>query len=109
MTDGKPRDVFGTDPVAALAQAWGTLDPMQRYVDDAPNGPTPLDELVTEYLAEHDPYPAGTRVRARSLDATVGWEPATVLDRPGRDEWTVEFEDGSTAWRDHTELRPYTN
>ncbi|MGC5168690.1 tudor domain-containing protein [Luteimicrobium sp. DT211] len=100
MTDNGP------DPVDALAQAWGALDPLQRYVDAAPDGPMPVDELVREYLDSHDPYPAGTRVSTRGLGAAAEWEPATILDRPGSDEWTVEFDDGATAWRDHTEIRP---
>ncbi len=95
---------IGPDPVPALAQTWAAVDPLQRYVDDAPDGPTPLDELVAEYLADHDPYPVGTRVWAERL--TGEWEPAEIVERIANDEWTVQFDDG-TAWRGHVELRPY--
>lgn len=97
---------IGPDPVPALAQAWAAVDPFQRYVDDAPDGPTPVDELETEYLRDHDPYPEGTRVWAERL--TWEWEPATIVERIGDDEWTVEFDDYGTAWRGHGELRPRT-
>ena len=29
-----------------------------------------------------------------------------MIERTAVDEWTVDFDDGEQAWRDHHELRP---
>lgn len=89
--------------VAVAARAWAAVDPLERWVNAAADGPTPLEETITEYLAGHDPFPADFGVEARWDEA---WEPAVVIERTGLDEWLVEFDDGGQAWRDHHELRP---
>ena len=88
--------------VAAAARAWAASDPWERWVNTA-EGRTPLEETIGEYLALHDPFPAGSGV---AVWQGGGWEVAFVIERTGLDEWLVEFGDGAQAWRDHHELRP---
>ena len=32
----------------------------------------------------------------------TGWDRATIIERTGLDEWTVEYDDGGQAWRTTT-------
>ncbi|MFE4195605.1 tudor domain-containing protein [Paenarthrobacter sp. NPDC056912] len=92
-----------------LALAWAERDPLESWMlaapDARPISQETLREVVSDYLSSHEPFPDGTRVEVRRGD-DEGWEPATIIDRPGTDEWTVEYDDGTQAWRDHSELRP---
>ncbi|MFF2300654.1 tudor domain-containing protein [Arthrobacter sp. NPDC058127] len=58
-----------------------------------------------EYLGSHNPFPDETAVEVLRGDGST-WEQAVIVERVGVDEWTVEYEDGEKAWRDHHELRP---
>ena len=75
--------------------------------DDArPISPAALRDIVSDYLAAHEPFPDGTRVDVHRPDVD-GWDAAVIIGRPGTDEWTVEYDDGAQAWADHSELRPH--
>lgn len=69
----------------------------------------PLDGCATatirEYLGSHDSFPDEIAVEVLRGDGST-WEQAVIVERVGVDEWTVEYEDGEQAWRDHHELRP---
>lgn len=92
--------------VAGLARSWASTDPMERWVNAAPEGErTQLDETIREYLGSHNPFPDESAVEVLRHDGS-NWEQAVVVERVGVDEWTVEYEDGEQAWRDHDELRP---
>ena len=94
--------------VAGRALRWARADPMEQWVNAAPEGgTTPLAETIGEYLGSHNPFPDGAHVEVVRRDGE-GWEPATVIERTAVDEWTVEFDDGEQVWRDHHELRPYS-
>lgn len=98
--------------VTGLALSWARTDPLEQRVNAAPRGrPTPLEESVTEYLGSHNPFADGSRVEVLGglhRDAPTAWVPATIVERTTVDEWTVEFDDGDRAWRDHHEPRPYS-
>lgn len=89
--------------MAAAARKWAAADPLERWVNAATDGHTPLEETIAEYLGCHDPFPAGSEVEVWHSE---GWEPAIIVERTDVDEWTVQFADGTQAWRDHHELRP---
>ncbi|MDO5878332.1 tudor domain-containing protein (plasmid) [Paenarthrobacter sp. SD-1] len=92
--------------VAGLATSWARTDPMEQWVNAAPEGErTPLDETIREYLGNHNPFPDESAVEVLRRDGS-SWERAVIVERVGVDEWTVEYEDGEQAWRDHHELRP---
>lgn len=93
--------------VAAAAQQWAARDPVEQWVNAAPHGgKTSLEETVREYLGSHNPFPDESVVDVLRRDET-GWDRATIIERTGLDEWTVEYDDGEQAWRDHHELRPH--
>ncbi|MBZ5733631.1 hypothetical protein K8Z61_03905 [Nocardioides sp. TRM66260-LWL] len=98
--------------VAGLALSWARTDPLEQWVNAAPRGGnTPLEETVSEYLGSHNPFADGSRVEVPGglhRDTAAVWVPATIVERTAVDEWTVEFDDGDQAWRDHHELRPYS-
>ncbi|WP_284751427.1 tudor domain-containing protein [Arthrobacter sp. efr-133-R2A-120] len=92
--------------VAGLAMRWARTDSMEQWVNSAPEGGrTPLDETILEYLGSHNPFPDETAVEVLRGDGST-WEQAVIVESVGVDEWTVEYEDGEKAWRDHHELRP---
>ncbi len=73
----------------------------------------PLEETISEYLGSHNPpFADGSRVEVLGGlhgDAPpTAWVPVTIVERTAVDEWTVEFDDGDQACRDHHELRPYS-
>lgn len=91
--------------VAGLALRCARQDQWEPRVNTAPKGgTTPIRETIREYLGGHDPFPDHTTVEVLCDDGS--WEPATIIDRPGVDEWTVEYLDGEQACRDHQQLRP---
>lgn len=94
--------------VAALAIEWAGSNPLQRWVNAAPDGPGPLEETISEYLGEHNPFPDESRVDVLDQVVAAGWVPATIVERTAADEWTVQYDDGEQAWRDHHELRPHS-
>jgi hypothetical protein len=94
--------------VAAGAIEWAANDPMERWVNAAPDGPGPLEDTIREYLGSHNPFPDELRVDALGRDAAKSWVPATIVERTALDEWTVEYDDGEQVWRDHRELRPHS-
>jgi hypothetical protein len=92
--------------VAGLAVRWARTDPMEQWVNAAPEGGrTPLDETISEYLGSHNPFPDESAVEVLNQEGST-WEQAVIVERVGVDEWTVEYADGEQAWRDHHELRP---
>lgn len=92
--------------VAGLAIRWARTDPMEQRVNAAPDGGrTPLEETIREYLGSHNPFPDESAVEVFRGEGST-WEQAVMVERVGVDEWTVEYEDGEQAWRDHHELRP---
>lgn len=91
--------------VEQAAATWAARDPLERWVEAAPDGPSPLEDIVSEYLCGHNPFPDDLAVEVLAPDEQT-WEPAVIVERVGVDEWTVEYDDGTQAWRDHTELRP---
>ncbi|MGO4587013.1 tudor domain-containing protein [Arthrobacter sp. 2RAF6] len=95
--------------VETLAIAWAEHDGLESWMlaapDARPLSRETLRDIVSDYLASHDPFPDGMSVEVARQDGS-GWEPAVIIERPGTDEWTVEYEDGTQAWRDHSELRP---
>lgn len=91
--------------VEQAAASWAANDPLERWVDAAPDGPSSIEETVGEYLGSQNPFPDCTMVEVLDRDGK-GWTPATVIERTAVDEWTVEFDDGEQVWRDHHELRP---
>ncbi len=93
--------------VASLAIEWAASNPLERWVNAAPDGPAPLGDTIREYLGDHNPFPDESRVDVLGRDAE-GWVPATIVERTAADEWTVEYDDGEQAWRDHQELRPHS-
>lgn len=95
-----------TNYVAGLAIRWAETDPMEQWVNAAPEGGrTPIGETIREYLGSHNPFPDESAVEVLRHEGSI-WEPAIIVERVSVDEWTVEFEDGEQAWRDHHELRP---
>lgn len=95
-----------TNYVAGLAMHWAGTDPMEQWVNAAPEGgPTPIDETIREYLGSHNPFPDESAVEVLRQGGSI-WEPAVIVERTSVDEWTVEYEDGEQAWRDQHELRP---
>ena len=101
----------GGNHVEALALAWAEHDALMSWMlaapDARPISAETLREVVSDYLGAHDPFPEGAVVEAINMDdGRQTWEQATIVGRPGTNEWTVEFADGDQAWRDHTELRP---
>jgi len=95
-----------TNYVAGLATRWARTDPMEQWVNAAPEGGrTPLEETIREYLGSHNPFPDESAVEVLRGDGST-WDRAVIVERVGVDEWTVEYEDGEQAWRDHHELRP---
>ena len=94
-----------TNYVEQIAGEWAANDPLERWVNAAPDGPSPLEDTVAEYLGAHNPFPDATSVDALDRDGH-GWTRARVVERTATDEWTVEFDDGERVWRDHHELRP---
>ena len=94
--------------VAGLAIEWAANDPLERWVNAAPDGPGPLEDTISEYLGSHNPFPDELRVDVLARDATAVLLPATIVERTALDEWTVEFDDGEQVWRDHHELRPHS-
>ncbi len=94
--------------VAALAIEWAANDSLERWVNSAPNGPGPLGDTIGEYLGSHNPFPDESRVDVQDRDDADTWVPATIVERTAIDEWTVEYDDGEQAWRDHRELRPHS-
>ncbi len=98
------------DYVVTLAIAWATRDPLERWVLGGPQPlnlrPDEIREVVHDYLAEHDPFPAGTVVDVAPSDGGDDtWSTAIVLERTHLDEWTVEYDDGFRVWRSSSELR----
>lgn len=92
--------------VAQAARQWAGLDPLEQWVNSAPEGgKTPLAETIQEYLGKHNPFPNESRVDVLRREGD-GWETATVVERTAVDEWTIEFDDGEQVWRDHHEIRP---
>lgn len=56
-----------TNYVAGLATRWARTDPMEQWVNAAPEGGrTPLDETIREYLGSHNPFPAHPNRGCRS-------------------------------------------
>ncbi|MBU2697670.1 hypothetical protein CCO04_21495 [Pimelobacter sp. 30-1] len=94
--------------VAALAIEWAASDPLERWVNAAPDGPGPLKDTISEYLGSHNPFPDDLRVDVLDRDDARSWVPATIVERTAVDEWTVEYDDGEQVWRDHQELRPHS-
>lgn len=95
-----------TNYVAGLAVRWAGADPLEQWVNAAPEGgPTPLNETIREYLGSHNPFPDESAVEILNGDGP-DWEPAVIVERVGVDEWTVEYKNGEQAWRDHSEIRP---
>ena len=94
-----------TNYVEQVAGEWAANDPLERWVNAAPDGPSPLKDTVAEYLGAHNPFPDATSVDVLDRDGH-GWTRARVVERTATDEWTVEFDDGERVWRDHHELRP---
>jgi hypothetical protein len=98
-----------TNHVEHLALEWAAHDPLETWILAAPDSqtvtPEALCDVVGSYLAAHDPYPDGTRVDVQQ-SAGEGWDSAVIIGRTSTDEWTVQYGDGSQAWRDHSELRP---
>jgi hypothetical protein len=98
--------------VAGLALSWARNDPLEQWINAAPRGgATPLEETISEYLGSHNPFADGSRVEVLGGlhgDAPTAWVPVTIVERTAVDEWTVEFDDGDQACRDHHELRPYS-
>lgn len=108
MTDGKAASA-SSPYVLARAIAWANNDPLERWAIGGDAAALPAEELretIANYLAANDPFPNGTSVWARGLDADEHEEGGVIIDRPGPNEWTVEFGDGTQAWRGSGELRP---
>ncbi|MEV0952523.1 hypothetical protein [Promicromonospora sp. NPDC050249] len=96
----------GVNYVGELARAWALIEPMQQWVDAAPGGPRPPEELVQDFLQREDPYPAGTAVFAARWRPGQ-WGVAVIIARVDDDEWAVEFLDHwEIVFRDHVELCP---
>ena len=94
-----------TNYVAGLAMRWAETNPMEQWINTAPDGGrTPLNETILEYLGGHNPFPDESAVEVLRRGGPI-WEPAFIIERVGVDEWTVEYPDGEQAWRDHHELR----
>lgn len=94
--------------VAGLALRWAQSDPLEQWVNAAPQGgTTPLEETISEYLGGHNPFPDELRVDVQDRDDPGTWVPGTIVERTAVDEWTVEYDDGEQVWRDHQELRPH--
>lgn len=98
-----------TSYVETLALAWAEDDPLESWMLAAPDGrpisPDTLRQIVEDYLVDHEPFPDGTRVEVARRHGG-GWDRAVIVDRPHHDEWTVEYDNGDRAYRDHSELRP---
>lgn len=91
--------------VAGQALRWAKGDAWEQWVNAAADGPSSVAETVLAYLEHHDPFPADSAVEVLRRDGD-GWEPATVVERTDRNEWMIEYDDGMSAWRDQSELRP---
>jgi hypothetical protein len=107
LTPRRPvSESAGVDYVGGLAQAWASLEAVQRWFDDGPDSPRTLDEIVGDFLQSEDPYPSGTAVFAARW-RPGRWGPGMIIARVAVDEWEVEYldEDGP-VFRDHTELCP---
>ncbi len=109
MSAGEDQIRAGSAYVERLALEWAPGDPVESWAlgyDGKALSPTELRDVIEDYLADHNPFPDGTEVETRGVDADEHLEHAVIIDRPHWDEWTVEFEDGAQAWRDYPELRP---
>ncbi|QAY64993.1 hypothetical protein ET495_17380 (plasmid) [Xylanimonas allomyrinae] len=99
-----------TDPVPALAQAWATVEPLQRYIDQGAteDDSRAVSDVVDDYLSDNDPYPVGAPVWVvLARDPVDVWIAGVIEERCGTDEWTVgDAFEGWSAWRDHKEIRP---
>src|SRR3546814_14123941 len=74
--------------VAALAIEWAANDPLQRWVNAAPDGPGSLQDTNSEYLGSHNPFPAEPRVDVMARRRTT-WGPATTRQPPDPAEGLV--------------------
>lgn len=93
--------------VTGQALRWAKGDAWEQWVNAAADGPSSIAETVAAYLERNDPFPEGMNVEVASRDEPGTWEPATIVERTGPTEWTVEYDaDGEQAWRGPTELRP---
>lgn len=66
-----------------------------------PEGTNHVEQLAFAW-AERDPLESWVLAAPDARPIS----PAVVVERPGTDEWTVEFDDGEQAWRSHNEIRP---
>lgn len=104
----RPRvsESAGVDYVGGLAQAWASLEAVQRWSDEGPDSPGALDEIVDDSLQSADPYPAGTAVFAARW-RPGRWGPGMIVARVEVDEWAVEYlDENGLVFRDHAELCP---
>jgi hypothetical protein len=97
---GEPEEVYDAGSERDDLESWMLAAP-----DARPFSQATLRDIVADYLASHGPFPDGMSVEVARRDGS-GWELAVVMERPDTDEWTVEYDDGTQAWRDHSELRP---
>lgn len=94
--------------VAAAAQQWAGTDPLEQWVNAAPQG--------ARLRSRRPPRSTSARITPSPTTpvstSSAGPEPAGTTPQssngPAVDEWTVEYDDGEQAWRDHHELRPST-
>jgi hypothetical protein len=92
---------------ARVSQAGRALSRSQAARQQITRETPRLEDTIGEYLGGHNPFPDESRVDVLERD-TMSWVPATIVERTAVDEWTVEYDDGEQAWRDHQELRPHS-
>lgn len=61
-----------TNYVEQVAGEWAANDPLERWVNAAPDGPSPLEDTVAEYLGAHNPFPTTPWSTRSTVTATAG-------------------------------------
>jgi hypothetical protein len=92
--------------VLGQARRYAAADALQCSIDATASGPRSDADLITDYLADANPYPDRTAVEV--LDRLTGsWRPAVIVDRAWPDEWQIDFHDSALGREraDHTEIR----
>ncbi|WP_442543847.1 tudor domain-containing protein [Arthrobacter sp. KN11-1C] len=91
LVRGEPAEVYGAGSERDGLESWMLAAPDARPLSQAA-----LRDVVSDDLASHAPFPDSVSFEVVRRDGSA-WETAVIIERPGTDEWTVEYEDGTQA------------